>query len=171
PRPTDTAAADVPIAMSCAPRSGSQFRPGKTTVTCTAADAHGNPASATFTVVVQYQAPAGGAFFLDPINANGSSIFKKGSTVPVKFKLQGASAGIKNLVAHLAVAKVSNGIEGTSIEAVSTAAADAGNVFRYDPACGQYIFNLSTKSLQTGTWSLRADLGDEVTHQINVSLR
>jgi len=130
-----------------------------------------NPASTTFTVWVQYQAPDNGTFFLDPINANGSSIFKKGSTVPVKFKLQGTSAGIKNLVAHLSVAKVSNGIEGTSVEAVSTSAADNGNVFRADSSGNQYIFNLSTKLLSTGTWSLRADLGDEVTHQVNVSLK
>src|SRR5262249_42898093 len=112
-----------------------------------------------------------GTFFLQPINANGSSIFKKGSTVPVKFRLSGASAGITDLVAHLKLAKVSNGIEGTFLEATSTSAADTGNVFRFDPSCGQYIFNLSTKPLTTGTWSLRADLGDEVTHQIDVSLK
>ena len=120
---------------------------------------------------MQYQAPDNGTFFLDPINANGSSIFKKGSTVPVKFKLQGTSAGIKNLVAHLSVAKVSNGIEGTSVEAVSTSAADNGNVFRADSSGNQYIFNLSTKPLTTGTWSLRVDLGDEVPHNINISLK
>jgi len=169
--PTATDAADGPVDVSCAPESGSQFKPGTTTVACTAADTHGNPASTTFTVWVQYQAPDNGTFFLDPINANGSSIFKKGSTVPVKFKLQGTSAGIKNLVAHLSVAKVSNGIEGTSVEAVSTSAADNGNVFRADSSGNQYIFNLSTKLLSTGTWSLRADLGDEVTHQVNVSLK
>jgi len=169
--PTAIDAREGPVDVSCTPASGSLFRPGKTTVTCTAADSRGNPASARFTVWVQYQAPTDGAFFLDPINANGSSIFKTGSTVPVKFKLQGASAGIKNLVAHLSVAKVSSGIEGTSVEAVSTSAADAGNVFRFDPSCNQYVFNLSTKSLATGTWSLRVDLVDDVTHQVHVSLR
>ena len=91
--------------------------------------------------------------------------------MPVKFRLSGASAGIKDLVTRLKVAKTSNGIEGSSLEAVSTSAADTGNVFRFDPSGGQYIFNLSTKPLTTGTWSLRADLGDEVTHHIDVSLR
>ena len=81
------------------------------------------------------------------------------------------ASGISNLVARLSVAKVSNGIEGTSVEAVSTSAADAGNMFRSDGSGGQYIFNLSTKSLATGTWSLHTDLGDEVTHQVDVSLR
>jgi hypothetical protein len=122
-------------------------------------------------VSVKVQAPTDGTFFLQPINPDGSSIFKKGSTVPVKFKLQGASAGIKDLVAHLSVAKVSNGIAGTSLEAVSTSAADAGNAFRYDPSCGQYVSNLSTKTMATGTWSLRADLGDLVDHVVQISLR
>src|SRR5262249_11750996 len=122
-------------------------------------------------VWVKVQAPTDGNFFLQPINPDGSSIFKKGSTVPVKFMLQGVSAGITNLVAKLTAAKVSNGIEGTALEAVSTSAADTGNQFRYDPSCNQSIFNLSTKSLTTGTWSLRADLGDGVTHQVNISLK
>jgi len=171
PTPNAVDALDGPRPVSCAPASGFQFPPGKTTVTCTAADAHGNPAGATFTVWVQYQAPSDGTFFLQPINPDNTSIFKKGSTVPVKFRLHGASAGISNLVARLSVAKVSNGIEGTSVEAVSTSAADAGNMFRSDGSGGQYIFNLSTKSLATGTWSLHTDLGDEVTHQVDVSLR
>jgi HYR domain/Regulator of chromosome condensation (RCC1) repeat len=169
--PTATDANDGPTAVSCAPASGSLFPPGLSTVTCSTADGHGNPNSVSFTVWVQYKAAADGTFFLDPINPDGSSIFKKGSTVPVKFRLQGASAGIKNLVAHLAVARVSNGIAGTFVEAISTSAADSGDVFRFDPSCNQYVFNLSTKPLATGTWSLHADLGDAVTHTINVSLK
>jgi len=158
------------LQVNCTPSPGSHFGLNTTPVICSAA--YGTVSSSvTFTVWVKVQAPIDGSFFLQPINSDGSSIFKKGSTVPVKFKLQGTSAGIKNLVAHLSVAKVSNGIEGTSVEAVSTSAADNGNVFRADSSGNQYIFNLSTKLLSTGTWSLRADLGDEVTHQVNVSLK
>ena len=43
---------DGPIAPSCAPASGSAFALGTTAVTCTASDAHGNGASATFHVTV-----------------------------------------------------------------------------------------------------------------------
>jgi len=169
--PNAVDAFDGPRPVTCAPESGSRFPPGKTTVTCTSVDSRGNAANPTFTVWVQYQAPTNGTFFLQPINPDNSSIFKKGSTVPVKFKLQGASAGISNLVARLLVAKAGNDNTGSVLEAVSTSAADAGNVFRSDGSGGQYIFNLSTKSLTTGTWSLHADLGDEVGHQVNVSLR
>jgi hypothetical protein len=108
---------------------------------------------------------------LQPIDADGSSVFKLGSTVPVKFRLIGASAGITNLVANLSVAKVTSFVTGTDIEAVSTAAATTGNAFRYDAATDQYIFNLSTKSLSKGTWRLSIDMHDGVARFVNISLK
>ncbi|HXU06525.1 MAG TPA: PxKF domain-containing protein [Polyangia bacterium] len=169
--PTATDAVDGAVPVHCAPASGSTFALGKTTVICNAADGGGRAAPpAMFTIWVQVQAPADGTFFLAPINPDGSSIFN-GGTIPVKFKLTGASASIANLTARLLVTKVSSGISGSVLEATSTSTADIGNVFRYDPTARQYIFNLSTKSLAAGTWSLRADLGDAVYHQINVSLK
>lgn len=44
---------DGPVAASCTPASGSTFAIGTTTVTCTAADAAGNTASASFAVTVR----------------------------------------------------------------------------------------------------------------------
>ena len=170
-KPTATDAIDGIRPVSCSPASGSMFAPGKTVVTCTASDTCKNTATVTFTVWVTFQAPTDGTFFLQPINPDGSSIFKLGSTVPTKFALQGASAGITNLVAKLSVAKVSSGVTGTFVEAVSTAAADSGSTFRYDSVGKQYVFNLSTKGLTAGTWSLKADLGDAVTRTVNVSLK
>ena len=90
---------DGPRPVTCTPASGSMFPLGQTTVTCAAADGNGNPSEASFTVRVQYQVPDDGTFFEQPINADGSSVFKRGSTIPVKFRLQGASAGITNLAA------------------------------------------------------------------------
>jgi hypothetical protein len=108
---------------------------------------------------------------LQPINADGNSIFKLGSTVPVKFRLAGCSAGITTLTASLYVAKVSDNVVGTESEADSTSAATTGNLFRYDAAGGQYIFNWGTKGLTAGTYQLRIDLGDGVPHTVLVSLR
>jgi hypothetical protein len=92
---------------------------------------------------------------LQPINVDGSSIFtrKQGSTIPVKFKLTGPCAG--SLTFKIFLAMVSNGVLGTEAEATSTSAADTGNTFRYDAANDQYIFNLATKPLSTGTWQIR----------------
>jgi hypothetical protein len=108
---------------------------------------------------------------LPPINDDGSSVFKLGSTVPVKFQLTGASAGITNVTATLTLVKVAAQVTGTDVEATSTSAATTGNAFRYDSTSGQYIFNLATKPLSTGTWQLSANLGDGVPRTVNISLR
>jgi hypothetical protein len=168
--PTAIDEVDGKCSVSCTLASGSTFALGSNTVKCTATDQHGHASSASFGVWVQYQAPTDGTFFKQPINPDGSSIFKAGSTIPVKFQLTGASAGVSNAVAHLLVARVSNGIEGTYLEATTNGAADTGNLFRSDGP-GSYIYNLSTKGMATGTWSLRADLGDGVAHSIVVSLK
>jgi hypothetical protein len=105
---------------------------------------------------------------LQPINQDGTSIFKKGSTVPVKFALTDGSSGITALGARLYLTLVSNGIVGTEFEAESNAAADSGNTFRY--ADGQYIFNLSTKAMAEGSWQLRVDLLDGEVRTLLMSL-
>jgi DNA/RNA endonuclease G (NUC1) len=107
--------------------------------------------------------------FLQPINQNGNSVFNLGRTIPVKFQLTGASAGITNAVARLYVAKITDNVVGTEEGADSTSNATEGNLFRY--ADGQYIFNLSTKGLTVGTYQLRVDTGDGVLRVVNISLR
>lgn len=52
--PTATDDIDGSVAVSCTPASGSTFPLGPTTVTCTAQDAAGNPASTSFTVTVTF---------------------------------------------------------------------------------------------------------------------
>jgi hypothetical protein len=168
---TATDVVDGAVTPVCTPTSGSTFAPGSNIVSCTATDAHGNASpqgpQSQFQVQVQY-AWSG---IQQPVNADGSSIFQLGRTVPVKFQLAGASANITNAVAKLTVAKVSSAIDGTYMEAVSTSAADTGNQFRYDASSGQYVFNLATKGLSTGTWSLSINLGDGVSRTVQISLR
>jgi hypothetical protein len=57
---------------------------------------------------------------------------------------------------------VSNSTIGTEIEAVTSTPASTGNLFRYDPSGGIYIYNMGTKGVpwSAGTWQLRVDLGD-----------
>ncbi len=85
---------DGSVPVICDPPSGSLFPPGATTVTCTATDAARNTATETFVVWVSY-AWSG---ILQPINADGSSVFKTGRTVPVKFHL----APVKGVGARVA---------------------------------------------------------------------
>jgi hypothetical protein len=142
-----------------------------TTVECTASDRSGNTGRATFTVWVQYQAPSDGTFFLKPIRANGSSIFKIGRPVPVRFKLTGASADITNLVARLIVTKVSNAIQGTTTDDSDETVDDTDFIFKYRKEKGFYAYRWKTKDQTQGTYQLRADLGDGVVHQVKVSLK
>jgi len=67
--------------------------------------------------------------------------------------------------------KISNGSNGTEMEAVSTAAATTGNLFRYSSDGNQYIFNLNTKPLSTGTWQIRIELDDGTSQYVNISLK
>lgn len=164
---TATDAVDGARLVRCTPESGSVFSPGTTTVTCTATDSLGNAATASFNVSITY-AWSG---VLRPLNADGTSIFKLGSTMPVKFRFTGDSADITNAVARLYVARVSDGVAGEEVEAVSAASAIEGNQFRYDPTSEQYIFNWSTRALEMGTYRLRIELGDQTTNTVLVSLR
>ena len=83
----------------------------------------------------------------------------------------GTSAGISNLTARLYLQRVSAGGTGSELEAISTSNATTGNLFRYDATAGQYIFNLGTKTLSTGTYKLRIDAGDGVLRTVNITLK
>lgn len=108
---------------------------------------------------------------LPPIKADGSSVFKAGNTVPVKFQLTEASAGITDAIALLSYSRVINGVPGAPIDAVSTSGATVGSLFRYDWSSHQYIFNWNTKGLTAGHYQLQIDLGDGVLRTAELTLK
>jgi hypothetical protein len=107
--------------------------------------------------------------FLAPLNNSGTS-FNLNETIPVKFKLTGASANIGNAKAYLLIAPVVGGIVGTESPATAVGSLNSGNLFRYDAAEKQYIFNFSTRNLKAGTYQLRVDLGDGVSRTLRIKL-
>jgi len=149
-------------------RSGPvEFPIGATTVTITATDDAGNYAQKTFTVRVVYD--FGG--FLAPILNDGSSIFKSGRTIPIKFQLTAADGSfVTNASASLAVYKLSNEVWGT-VEVDSAGESNDENSFRFDPATNQYIFNLKTTGYGAGTYKLVVTLSDGTTHEVLVSVK
>ena len=155
----DLVCGDVPVVFT--PASGSTFALGAHTVSYTATDEAGNQAAKTFDVNVTV--PWSG--LNQPINRDGTSSFKLGSTVPVKFN------SFPGLHATLTWTKSDSTPDGSEIEAVNSNPADTGNLFRYDATAGQYIFNLGTKSLSAGDWYLHVFLGDGVDHVTKISLR
>jgi hypothetical protein len=149
--PGTTDAVDGPGTATCTPASGTTFAVGSTTVTCTATDGHNNTATSTFKVNVAYS----WSNFLQPINVTGTqSVFKLGSTVPVKFNLTGASSGITDGTFYLKYFYLGAGDGLGEQEAVATTTGTTGTEFRY--SAGQYIYNWNTKSVsKPGNYELR----------------
>ena len=159
---TATDGRDGAVIITCNPASGSiaRARNNYSYVYCKRCS---NTAQSSFTVKVTYPKWSG---IKQPINSDGSSVFKLGSTVPVKFNL----GSVTDATAKLFVAKVSSGVLGSETEAVTSTPASSGNNFRFDGS--QYIYNLGTKNgYSAGTYQLRIDIGDRSTNSVLISLR
>jgi hypothetical protein len=104
---------------------------------------------------------------LAPVQAGGT--YKAGRTLPIKFQLTGASAGVTNAVIRLLIFKVTDNAIGDPVDVESTSAATTGNLFRFEN--GYYVFNLSTNGLTAGTYQLQIDMGDGVLRAVNISLK
>jgi len=89
----------------------------------------------------------------------------------VKFQLAGASKNITDLRARLIVTKLSDVIQGSVDDEGDEDGDDTDFLFKYKPSKKLYVYRWKTRSETRGTYQLRADLGDGVVHQVNVSLR
>ena len=88
----------------------------------------------------------------------------------MKFQLTDAQGNfITTATATIYVAKISNNVVGTDIEAISTSAATDGPLFR--ETGNQYIFNLSSKTLSVGTWQIKAVLEEGTSKTVIISLK
>lgn len=157
--------------VTLAPSGTSDYSIGRTTVYVTASDCHGNAGTAKpFIVNVAYNFSG----FLPPIRADGSSIFRSGRTIPVKFRLTAADGAIvSNATATLMLAQISGNVIGSFEEITPEAAGNSNfdNRFRFDPISGVYIYNLQATEFATGTYVLRAHLSDGTDHDVYVSVR
>ncbi|HET8768322.1 MAG TPA: PxKF domain-containing protein [Pedococcus sp.] len=95
---------------------------------------------------------------LQPVNDTQAhqdpSIFKWGSTIPVKIRVTDCNGtSVAGLSPTITVTKVNPNPppDGYAETTQSTSAADTGNTMRYDALAGQYIYNLATKPLTDGT--------------------
>ena len=96
------------------------------------------------------------ALVQQPINADGSSVFKANrGVVPVRFTLTKHDAPTCDLLpATIAVTRTAGGTLGSIDESTYSMQADNGSNFRTS-GC-QYIYNLAASSLGVGTY--RVDL-------------
>jgi hypothetical protein len=106
---------------------------------------------------------AAGRTILQPIDAAGTSVFKAGATVPTKFRVcdaNGNSIGTAGVVTDFRQIAVRAGTVEIEVneEAVSTT---PNTAFRWSEIDRQWIFNLSTKGLNSGkTYTYRIYLAD-----------
>jgi hypothetical protein len=126
------------------------FGPGSHTVSVTVSDEDGGTSAASTSTVSFLYSVTG---VLQPVNDTQAhqdpSIFKYGSTVPVKIKVTDClGASVAGLSPQISIRKVSGSTPPSGVdEAItSTSGADSGTTMRYD-GTSQYVYNLATKSL------------------------
>jgi lysophospholipase L1-like esterase len=133
-------------------------------------DNAGNQATETVTYRVIY---AYGEI-RQPIDADGSSVFRAGRVVPVKFAVTDWKHNpVGSATARLDFVKAYNGEvhPDEAVEAVTNVAATTGNLFRYDAREEQYIYNWSTRGMKAGTYQLFIGLDDGKQYTAVLTLR
>jgi hypothetical protein len=141
----------------------------------TATDKAGNtsvPLTGKYTVTYRFDG------FLQPINdtahqvGTSTSVFKAGSTVPVKFQLKNAAGtAVQAVAAPVWLTPVKGSAMTAPVdETVYTTSADSGSTYKYDTTALQYIYNW-----KTGTggnyWRIGVTLDDGQTYYVNIGLR
>jgi hypothetical protein len=94
------------------------------------------------------------AFVQQPINSDGSSVFRvKRGVVPVKFSLTRNQIATCDLpAATVALTRTAGAVVGTIDESVYLSPSDVGSNFRIDSAACQYVYNLDSSSLGVGEY-------------------
>jgi hypothetical protein len=111
---------------------------------------------------------------LQPINNDGSSVFKQKSTVPAKFRVcdaGGNSIGTPSVVASFYLIGV-NGIPVNVLINEPEYSTTPDTAFRWSTDGQQWIFNMSTKSLKASyTYIYRINLNDGSNIEFSFTLK
>jgi hypothetical protein len=149
---------------------------GRFNYTASATDLAGNTATLTgyYTVIYKWDG------FLQPINDTAhqtgltTSVFKGGSSVPVKFQLKKADGTV---VQAASLPQWLTPVKGSVMtapvdESVYSDPATNGTTYRWDSTAQQYIYNWSTKNLAVGYYyRIGVTLDDGQTYYVNIGLR
>ena len=132
-----------------------------------------------YNLPVWYQ-PAGtlcdgeaGHQILQPVNVDGSSVWKQGRIIPLKFRVcdvNNVSVGTPGVITSFTLDSVTQGTVSVIDETAIVAAEDT--VFRFDSTAQQWIFNLGTKAQSAGdTYHYSIHLNDGTTISFQYGLR
>jgi hypothetical protein len=176
----DTATSSVTGSPNCTTTATMTSIIGTYPITCTigtlASTKYDFITFATGTLTILYKWSG----FLQPINdttynpTQNLSVFKGGSTIPVKFQLKNTSStSVQGLAAPIWLTPQKGSPMSASIdEPIYSIPATSGTAYRYDPTAQQYIYNWSTKGLAAGYWyRVYAKLEDGTTQSVVVGLR
>ena len=147
---------------------------GSYSITCSGA----NAANYTFSYVLGtlkiVYAPNVGHVIQPPVNADGTSVFKQGRTIPAQFSVydaNGVSIGTPGVVTSFFLTRIVSGTVTTTVDNV----VDTNNpdtAFRWDPTGQQWIFNITTGNLSAGsTYIYTITLNDSSTIIFQYGLR
>jgi hypothetical protein len=156
---THDATSGVATEATLALTGGTVNAVGPYTATCSGAtDVAGNaaaPAAAHYRVF--YDGVSG---ILQPIKADGTSVFNRGQTVPVKLALagdEGTSGYVTSVWSMTALGAACTGQ--ASSEPTDVGSATPSNAFRYDASADQYIYNADFRDRSSGScWLIRVTL-------------
>ncbi len=159
----------APGTLSYSSATGTVLPAGPNTLTVNAAaTTNYNSATKTVTIVAQYLATGAtcngdaGHQILQPINANGTSVFNGKSTSPAKFRVcdaNGVSVGTPGVVSTFGIYQIAAGVQTVVNEDVASTTPDTA--FRWDPTAQQWIFNINNKSYPSNqTYSFQVKLND-----------
>jgi hypothetical protein len=105
-----------------------------------------------------------GHTILQPINADGSSVSKQGSTIPAKFRVcdvNGVSIGTAGVVTSFSLVSTTSGLVTTTVDDGTVTSTTPDTAFRWDSSGQQWIFNINTKAMATNkTYLYRIVLND-----------
>ncbi|MEJ2852369.1 MULTISPECIES: OmpL47-type beta-barrel domain-containing protein [unclassified Saccharothrix] len=172
PTPTCTASDAVSGPDTCTVTT-TPLGEGTHTFTATARDQAGNTATRTGRYQLRLYRFSG---YLQPINdpATPVSVFKTGSTVPVKFHLRDAAGTpIQALSAPTWLTPVRGGATTSQVnESAFTDQTTTDGTFRWDPTARQYVYNWQTKGLAAGYhYKIGVKLDDGQLKYVTVGLK
>jgi hypothetical protein len=111
---------------------------------------------------------------LPPLAPNGSNVFQRNRTVPVKFRVcdaAGVSIGTPGVVQSFLLVRIVNGSTVTDVSQTPEST-NGETAFRWDPADQQWIFNLTTRPLAAGmTYVYRITLADGSAIEFSFAVR
>lgn len=178
PKPTCAASDGYSGLASCTVTvaGGTASGVGTFTWTATARDNAGNTTTITGTYQVIYRWDG----VLQPINDTGhmvpgtqTSMFKAGSTIPVKFQLKNSAGQVvqpssaPDWLTPVMGASTSAPVNETSYASL----ADSGSDYRYDATGQQWIYNWQTGKAAGNYWRIGVKFDDGQTYYVTIGLR